>query len=97
MKLECKYQIGKQDKSKSLEAGLCAICGEYTCLEIKDAGALCFRCQNTGVTEVFGEGNIVICDKCVWGKWFEIEQFESQQIAIEGLEMLFGLDKKEDG
>ncbi len=84
----CKYNLNIED---ALIRGWCKTCNTFECVKIKDENTHCHKCDNTGISDCKGE-KVTICDNCIWGRYFAIEQNEWQKVGIEGLEQMMALE-----
>ncbi len=86
--MTCKHN--KLTNEEALKRGWCKCCNTFDCVKIKDENIYCHKCDNTGISNCNGD-EVTICNNCVWGIYFAIEQQEWQEVGIEGLEQMMEL------
>ncbi len=81
--MKCKHNLSTED---ALNRGWCKCCKSLDCIKIKDHNNHCHKCNNTGITDCNGD-DVIICNNCIWGIRFAVEQQEYENLAGEFDEM----------
>lgn len=72
---------------EALNRGWCKTCRSLDCVKVKEHNTYCHKCGNTGISDIIND-DPVICNNCIWGIEFAIEQQEWQKVGYAGLERM---------